>query len=158
MSSLPLQIVLPFAVACSQIFGGVSCCCLSGVLSVGWSSWSETSSKTGREVSTASHPITSKCPKCEASRASNASGKSESKGGRPCTISDDNQCRCAKVAASAGLNTEPVSLNNVPHELAPMANAWSVVPAAEAGLTRIYDVPVRCGGRSWQSVACVWKN
>jgi hypothetical protein len=158
MSSVPLQLVLLFAVAYSQIFGGVSCCCLSRALFMSWTHSSEVSSPSGSEASTAGPADSPKCPKCAASRTSSESGTPEVKGGRTCTLSDDYQCRCAKLAASAGVHTDPFSPINVPHELASSANLWNVVPAAKAEVSRSDGMPVRFGGRSWQSVACVWKN
>lgn len=158
MSPLPLQLVLLFAVAYSQIFGGVSCCCLSHAFLAGWTNSSEINSPAGREVSAARPAYTPKCPRCAAARASSSRGTPEAKVSRAGVISDDNQCRCEKFAAIAGVETEPFSLKCELHELAPPNDVRNVVTTSAASVSRSYGVPMRFGGRSWQSVACVWNN
>ena len=144
MSPIPIQVFLLFAVATSQIFGGFSCCCLG---------------RTFPSVPTKQQ--TGKCPKCSAGKNSVAIAVRTSLNQHHdygVKVGEDGQCRCFKLVISANSPSDPPSLNYDTH-------AW-VSPVMEMksdheGLIRIlarHEVPFRFGGRSWQSIACVWKN
>ncbi len=152
MSSLPIQIVLLFAVAFSQVFGGVSCCCLSQVFVAGAKSTSDVSSLTG--VMTDNPVDVPKCPKCAMARTSSATSKAqESPSG---AIGQDDHCRCPKLAASVGIQIE----SSTPHittafYVAPVY-VWKLTAATKLDTPQTDVVPVRFNGHSWQSVTCVW--
>ena len=158
MYSIPLQLVLLLAVATSQILGGVSCCCLTRELSASWTKAGSVGALNGQERLAASKPGDPKCPKCAASRAANASNTKKGKSDGSRSVSDNNQCRCAKIAAPAGVQTESFSLSVAPHALATSTVIGNAIPTVKADVARRYEKPVRFGGHSWQSVACIWKN
>jgi hypothetical protein len=155
MLSFLLQIVLLIAAAYSQIFGGVSCCCFSRELSA---SWTSTGKLNGQEPLATSNTEAPKCQKCEASRTANTSNDRRDKNHDSCSVRDDNQCRCAVVATTVALQTEPCSLNAASHTLATSTVVWNAIPTVKNTVTRRYEKLVRIGGHSWQSIACIWKN
>jgi hypothetical protein len=162
MTHNAFQLVLLVAVAVSQICGGISCCCLGrsmfgqgsfvGDVAVG---------KAGSEnVPMAASRPTSGCPKCasRATRQSTAHGQSTGRADHHPKLCEDNECRCVKLTINANTPNDPPSSNDV-------SLAWTVpikdtvpsrVPIALG--SRKFEIPVRFGGHSWQSVACVWKN
>lgn len=163
MSLIPLQYVLLFALAYSQIFGGISCCCLGRTLfsnsaMVDASSVGDASSK-NRTAETA-RP-TGKCPKCSARKPANplTSKDASAKRATPCsTISDDGQCRCHKLVINANSQNEPLTVDGAnPVWWLPVLES---IPKHEVAMIELrkFEVPIRFGGRSWQSIACIWKN
>ena len=163
MSLIPLQYVLLFALAFSQIFGGISCCCLGRTLFsnsevVDASSVGDAASK--NKTTETARP-TGKCPKCSARKSSDwlACKDTSTDRSTPCsTISDDEQCRCQKLIINAGTPNELLTADGANH-------AWWLpvlgsVPKHELAMIELrkFEVPIRFGGRSWQSIACVWKN
>jgi hypothetical protein len=162
MSPKPLQLVLLVAVAVSQIFGGISCCCLGRSL---FGQASSVGEGTVREAGSESVPVaaslpTSGCPKCalRATRQLTASKQSSGKADHFPKLCEDDECRCVKVTNNASPPNDPPSSNDV-------SLTWAVpikdtvpsrVPIALG--SRKFEIPVRFGGHSWQSIACVWKN
>jgi len=165
MSPIPIQVVLLFAVATSQIFGGISCCCLgrtifANILTVNNATTSELASPNEfpavlqkRQAGT--------CPKCSVRKSSPAAALQTSSNQRydhRAKVCEGGKCRCVKFAVSSSTPREPPSLNHDSH--ACVSLVLDLKPEREV-LTRMlakYEVPVRFGGRSWQSIACVWKN
>ncbi len=163
MNPFPLQCILLIAVAISQIFGGISCCCLRNVIfaSIGESSFSKSGVQS--KDSTAFDGPNSKvaCSKC-ASRESRKSLVTAGRENYPCLyrpqIGEDNQCRCVKPTINPSNSTEPPSFHpNVQLAVAhdPVVNTQRDIVKL---LNRNYAVPIRFGGHCWQSIACVWKN
>jgi len=163
MSPLFLKIFLLLAVATSQIFGGISCCCLGrAVCSVFLQddAASQAVQPDGEGMATTKRPSSS-CPRCR-SRTSGPVEAGTSKHGKPsCNrsfASEDNQCRCVKPTVNASTPTEPASFQiDVQFAVAdePIAKIHREV---DKPLSRDYAVPIRFGGHSWQSIACIWKN
>jgi hypothetical protein len=162
MFQFPLQIVLLFAVSISQIFGGISCCCLGKGLFGDSPSASEVvvrDLESGSKSVSTPKPV-GKCPKCSGRRAERSTAKDESSrtSQNQSKVCEDSQCRCVKLIVNAKTEVEPVSIHG-------NEKAWSssvVVPMPLLVLAnfelRKFEVPVRFGGRSWQTIACVWKN
>ena len=165
MSPIPLRVVLLIAVATSQIFGGVSCCCLgrtlfADLLTVGNATASEFVSP--RDFSSvAQKQQTGKCPKCLARKSSPTATEKTALNrlyDHRAKVCHDSECRCVKLAVKASTSSFPRLLSHDSH--AWVSPALGVNPEREV-LTHIlanYDVPVRFGGRSWQSIACLWNN
>lgn len=163
MSLISLKYVLLFALAYSQIFGGISCCCLGRTLFsipavVDASSVGDETSK-NKAAETASP--TGKCPKCSARKSTERLTSKDASTNRetPCsTISDDGQCRCQKLVINSSTPNEPSTVDNANHTwwLPVLGSA----PKHEVAMPELrkFEVPIRFGGRSWQSIACVWKN
>lgn len=160
MSHLALQYVLLIAIAHSQIFGGISCCCLGRTLfsnrAVAGSHQIEDA--VGENNITKASKPTGKCPKCS---SRNATGRLTTKdASAPCSaISEDGQCRCKKLLAYASAPHEPLTVDSANHVcwLPVLGFAQKRLEATLVELRR-FEVPIRFGGRSWQSIACVWKN
>jgi len=165
MFLIPLQFVLLFAVATSQIFGGISCCCLgrtlfADMLAVKRSTATELASQ--HEFSSElQERQTGKCPKCSARKSSPAALEQSTSNplhDRRDKVCEDSQCRCVKHFVNASTPNDPPFLS---HD----SDAWlipfpDVKPEREV-LTLIlakFEVPARFGGHSWQSIACVWNN
>jgi len=163
MSPLILKICLLFAVATSQIFGGISCCCLGravcSVLLHGEAASQVAQSYAGGIV-TAKRPSSS-CPKCRSQTSGPVVAETSKHGEPSCNrsfASEDNQCRCVKPTLNASNPTDPASFQpDVQFAVAdePIAKIHREV---DKPLSRDYAVPIRFGGHSWQSIACVWKN
>ncbi len=163
MYPLLLKISLLFAVATSQIFGGISCCCLGrAVCSVflhdDADSQAVQSDAEGR--ATTKRPSSS-CPKCR-TRTSGPVVVETSEHGKPsCNrsfASEDNQCRCVKPTINASNPTEPASFQFDAQFAVADEPIGKIHRKVDKPLSRDYAVPIRFGGHSWQSIACVWKN
>lgn len=162
MSLIPLQYVLLFAIAISQIFGGISCCCLGRTLfgSAAVAAGGAIRDLTGETSSADTFKPIGKCPKCSARKSDRPASKNTSATqATSCpAISDDGQCQCQKLNINASTSNELVTVDRE-------TLAWSVpildsAPNREVVALdlRKFEVPIRFGGRSWQSVACVWMN
>lgn len=101
-----------------------------------------------------------RCPKCTGRRAERSTVKDESSRAskNQSTVCEDSQCRCVKLVVNAKTEAESVSILG-------SEKAWSNFIVAPMPLVvsanlelRKFEVPVRFGGRSWQTIACVWKN
>lgn len=158
MNAPYLQLVLLLAVATSQVFGGLSCCCVTREISAILTYRGPTGTLNGQERSAASKSEAPKCPKCVASKAANGFKTKKKKSDGSCSLGDDNHCRCVKVVSTAAVQTESFWLSIAPPALVVSLVLWNAIPAVEADETRRYEKPIRFGGRSWQSLACIWKN
>jgi len=157
MSSVTLHIILLLAVAYSQIFGGVSCCCLSRSILVGSYSSSEYPPSSEQGPASTNAPSVPKCPRCAASKSSVA--KSFDANGSPATsIAAGSECQCAKASSHAALQLEPRAPSVTVHFIALPPATWDLVPVEEQKAWQRHEVPFRFGGNSWQSMACVWKK
>jgi len=169
MSLIPLQFVLLFAVATSQIFGGISCCCLGRTLFADLPAVSNASSTEfvwQNESSSVLQSLqTGKCPNCSVKKSSPAASEQKHEHASSNKIHDqrakfcgNDQCGCVKLFVNASTLTNPSSLSYDSHawlspvlDVNPQRQAFALVSPK-------FDVPVRFGGRSWQSIACLWNN
>ena len=165
MSHIPLKVVLLFAVATSQIYGGISCCCLGRTLFADMlTANNATATDLASQQEFSSVPQkhqTGKCPKCSARTigpAASEQAPSNQVDEHLAKVREDGQCRCVKLVVNARTPSEPPSLNHDSHSW--VSPVLDVKPEREV-LTLVspkFEVPVRFGGRSWQSIACIWKN
>ena len=156
-----LHSVLLMAVAYSQILGGVSCCCLgrSFLESISGKQPATAEADVASSKSLASQPA--RCPKGTARPTVKTSDsvRSAAKSLFPsCLICQGAQCICSKQVLSA---SEPPKSVSVPAK----SIAWACVAFASIKPTATavssfgkFEVPIRFGGHSWQSIACVWRN
>lgn len=152
MSSLTLHIVLLFAVAYSQIFGGVSCCCLSRTIIASLATAQASADHAMPDVS-----LAPKCPKCAAAQASGARSVN-SEGLRSSSVAGSNDCQCAKAISNATAQHEPRSLSIAVQYFTTALTTWDVIPRAQRIVFQRHEVPIPFEGCSWQSIACVWKK
>jgi hypothetical protein len=162
MLQFPFQIVLLFAVSISQIFGGISCCCLGKGL---FGDSPVANKVVVREIEAGSEAFSTpkpvgRCPKCTGRRAERSTAKDEPSRAsqNQSKVCEDSQCRCVKLVVNAKTEAESVSIHG-------SEKVWSSSVVAPMPLLvsanvelRKFEVPVRFGGRSWQTIACVWKN
>jgi hypothetical protein len=156
MSSLTLHIVLLFAVAYSQICGGVSCCCLSRtIISSLLPAHVASSARVDRAMPNVA--LAPKCPKCAASQASVARSVN-SEGLRSGSVLGSNECQCSKAISSATVQLEPRSQSISVRYVVTAASTWDIILSAQRFVFQGHKVPTRFGGTSWQSIACIWKK
>jgi len=155
MSPFSLQFVLLVAVAASQIFGGISCCCLGKAIFPPVAYAANGSQPATQPVQRA------RCPKC-AARTSHQSPASLSKPVKqlsdPAKVCENIQCRCIKAVNSASTPNDPSVHQPTVYGLVGTIPAPLLTSADRTPAARKFKVPDRLGGRSWQSIACVWKN
>jgi len=169
MFLIPLQFVLLFAVATSQIFGGISCCCLGRTLFADLFTVSNASATGFASQNESSSVIqtrqTGKCPHCSVRKSSPAASEPKSEQlsankihNHRAKFCGNDQCGCAKLVVNASTPSNPPSLSYDSHawlspvlDVNPQRQAFALVSPK-------FDVPVRFGGRSWQSIACLWNN
>jgi len=162
MPLIPLKVVLLFAVATSQIFGGISCCCLgrtffADVLKVNNVAASKLLLQ--NEFPAVPHKRqTGRCPKCSVRKSSPATAVQSYWNDHRANVCESGKCRCVKIAVRSSTPSDPPSLNHDTH--AGVGQVLDVKLEREALIraSAKYELPVRFGGRSWQSIACVWKN
>ena len=163
----PLHSVLLLVVACSQILGGVSCCCLGRSLV---QSFRGASSHVVASAAVSSNTVATdhvRCPKClNQARGKTNISKPEAttkdasgiRAGNEGQASDEAQCNCTKRIVNLGEQNDRVS---VPVQLIGWASEALVAssPFVQnlSSLGR-FEAPHRFGGRSWQSIACLWRN
>ena len=162
MSRIPLKIVLLFAVATSQIFGGISCCCVGRTFFADLLKFNNvTTTKFSSPNSVAQKRQIGKCPKCSVRKSSPAVAVQTSSNQRSAhrtKVCEGGKCKCVKLVVSANTPCDPPAPNHDSH--AWVDSILDVKPEREVltGSSAKYEVPVRFGGCSWQSIACVWKN
>jgi len=158
MYPAPVQYVLLFAVVISQIFGGISCCCLGRRLLGPTTAFGDVAAEdlaTKADSSARPRPV-GKCPKCTGRTADTYVLSRQTRHGA--TVRADGHCGCVRPIINASTPSEPVSIHSD-------AQLWSnskvaPVPLLASVTLKLskFEVPVRFGGHSWQSIACVWKN
>ena len=156
MSSLILHIVLLFAVAYSQIFGGVSCCCLSRMIIASLAP-AQVAAPASVDHAMSNVSVAPKCPKCAAAQATGARNVNP-EGLRSSSVSGSNECRCAKAISSATTQLEPRSPSIAVQYIATTLATWDVIPRAQRIVFQRHRIPIPFEGCSWQSIACVWKK
>lgn len=165
MFPIALPVVLLFAVATSQIFGGISCCCLgrtpfAEMLTVNNATATEIAPQ-HEFFSVTQKRKTGKCPKCSVRKSSPAASEQTSSNKLHhyrAKVCEGGQCGCIKPVVNASTPSDPPPLNHDSHVW--VSSVLDVKPEREvvAHISPRFEVPIRFGGRSWQSIACVWKN
>jgi hypothetical protein len=162
MNSVLSHLVLLLAVVSSQILSGNSCCCLGRAsqtsLNVGKTNASS-ATLSQQKTATSKGATKSSCPRCSASqdaiRVSPQRGKDFAKqSGVRAQVGQDVQCRCVKQCFKANNPRVQHSLltvfqfGNVPEK--------TDEPRIPLTFSHKFEIPLRFGGNSWQSVACIW--
>lgn len=165
MLSRTFHILLLFAVAYGQIFGGISCCCLPKIAVAAWSK------AFAEPVAAAQHCKTTegfdatvpRCPRCshEGSAKRTIAGvhgtaAADGFGMRLACQADD--CRCPKLDIGVGLKKDQVTKGTAIDRVERPANDFLLFTPSRSVSADRSDIPIRFGGHSWQSVACLWKN
>jgi hypothetical protein len=162
MFRMTLHSILLLAVAYSQILGGVSCCCLGKSL---FASINQRLQVYDSGVFSSGAGVTerARCPKCASPSSTGSAEKQSRPGSRSLLQTDlsacqDGQCNCSKLVLNASEPREPVSVPRT-------SIGWETPSVTFPGSSTLvlsnlgrFEVPLRFGGRSWQSIACVWKN
>jgi hypothetical protein len=155
MFNVPLKLVLLIAIATSQIFGGVSCCCFARSELAFSSSHSVGKTSNTSPEPQAQHPV--KCSKC-ATR--NTKLQSDSSLANTTTfnhsnLDQDDQCLCTRVSFNA-YNSE--SYPSVESHLTYLSCESTTEPRASESVNsaRKHEVPLQTNHHSWQSIACIW--
>ncbi len=156
MSSLTVHIVLLCAIVCSQIMGGVSCCCFSRAVLAGFAAASDVASFHDDQAIPEAATV-ARCPRCAVSRA--AAAKSvQVKQLKRCCVGHGDDCQCCKASAIATLRAEASYTSFVGPFVVIPALIMGFVPRVGRMLMPGHEVPIRFGGPSWQSLARVWKK
>jgi hypothetical protein len=164
MFRIPVQVVLLIAVATSQIFGGISCCCLGRTFASAIASNGQSEVSASDSTASAPAPTTKqlgRCPKCNG-RKSAASEIKQTAACKPSnsqpSVNEEHDCQCVKLVLNG---PGPDDLNSVSFKatkcLDSNVDAHPKLSLPCCVLSK-FEVPVRFGGHSWQSVACVWRN
>ncbi len=158
MSPVPLQFVLLLAVAISQIFGGISCCCLGRSLLLPFSN--AANAVADSPVSVSQPAGEAACPKCAArprhDSVTSPGTRAEVNGART-QLCEDGQCRCVKYVSFANTQNESTVVQSFDSSVVDVV-ASDLPRFLDQAPVRKFEVPIRLGGHSWQSIACVWKN
>lgn len=166
MSSFPISVLLLIAIAFSQIFGGVSCCCLSRSILEGWTiagvSIESGTTGTGEEkqtrAQTPAKAAAPKCPRCAAAdtppRATNKQRPSAPVDG--CLAGDSNQCDCVSQVLEADRTTESGSTTQTSHSWTTLHDLFPKRRETLSPLDRFEGPLFGSRGISWQAIACKW--
>ena len=160
-----IKIALLIAVATSQVFGGGSCCCFGRAVFSSHVVEDARALKTNLSkealLSTQVQPQRA-CSKCSVARkGSDAVSRKVVLGKPSCkqsNLHDDRHCRCANHGLTASNTNEVPVIDSGAHGVP--VDGSVVEPERQAFRLEVlkYEVPIRFGGHSWQSIACVWKN
>jgi len=159
MATYFLKIFLLFAVAISQTIGGVSCCCLGRVVTE--SLLAGLSGDAPRVDDLYLLEARSSCPKCAARRAIGSKVKSTAREKKSCHLPHlgaDDECRCVKLELNSITSSDPEFVDSFSHLKAKLHSESFDEQSLTSFRTKDLKIPPRYGGRSWQSIACVWKN
>ncbi len=158
MSPIPLQFVLLIAIATSQIYGGISCCCLTRSIFSPFSNMADDATEGSVSVSPPAGKTA--CPKCarQPPHQSVASPQSRSNNdGVRTQLCEGSQCRCIKRVSAANSQSQSTGVQSITYSM--VAAFTSVLPIfIDQTSLRRFEVPIRFGGNSWQSIICVWNN
>lgn len=157
MATIILKLTLMIAVAISQAIGGVSCCCLGSAFSESLSGFSGPAPFVMIEGSSAARPA---CPKCSARKLNGSTSKSDVVSHTICAderVENGQCCNCAKLEILSNFPGDPVVERDTQLGFGILCVA-EPLPRVESLRLADFKVPVRFGGHSWQSFACVWRN
>ncbi len=160
MFPFPLKFVLLVAIATSQIFGGISCCCLGKSVCAAFLG-DDVPTRVGKSESASTPQSSSRCPKCAARTSVRAVDEIRNRGNPHCTrtyASENNQCRCVTLTIDSSNPTDPPSFHPDIQKAVADDPIFKTHCRTVNPPSRDYAVPIRFGGHSWQSIACVWKN
>ena len=166
MPSVLLQFILLFAVATSQIFGGISCCCLGRVVSSqrvddGSNAPSANAQESIVVAQQSRKQQTGTCAKCSLTRAGGSPGRQADLRNQDCRetrVSEDGRCRCVKIVTCGNVRNDPNSSSPDTQIAADQDSFAKSEHAIAVLLLRRFEIPIRFGGHSWQSVNCIWVN
>lgn len=159
MFSTPFKYLLLVAVAIGQVFGGMSCCCFGRMIEsrLGVQPAIAVSAIAGPEGAVAKDRA--RCPRCMAkdagaektSKIASALEKGKRCGGP--------ECRCSKQSLIADTTKVVEGLLVKHHEcfIDFVPDCLCLGGERATGHLLTYAIPLRHGGNSWQSVACVWR-
>lgn len=166
MLSRSSHILLLLAVALGQIFGGISCCCLPKVAIAAWSKVFTEPIAVSQHCVTTTEGVDESVPRCP--RCSKGGSAKQTITGDQCTVAADgfgkqlacqaDDCRCLKLDIGVGLQKDQVTKGTVIDRAELPANDFFLFSASRSVSADRSDIPIRFGGHSWQSVACLWKN
>lgn len=154
MIRLTIQVVLLLAIVSSQILGGISCCCLRRSFIENLSSdFSKESARPAlQQIS---------CSKCLAkqSKPSRANGRRSSvRTSQDETIREGGRCSCLPIVLAL---TAIENLHKYAQEHILWSSTWGCAAPSRILLgawPNKFEIPLRFGGKSWQAMACVWRN
>jgi hypothetical protein len=156
-----LHTILLLVVAYSQVLGGVSCCCLGRSLVEGICGMPLA---TGDAEVAGSNSIATQPPRCAKCTArptgkpaisAQPAAKTSSRSGLG--VCQGGQCNCGKFVLNANEPTVPVSVSAKSFGWVSVVFTPKIVLIAPSCVGK-FEIPLRFGGRLWQSIACVWKN
>jgi hypothetical protein len=170
MLSFPLQILLLIAIAFGQVFGGVSCCCLSRSLFPDWTSsgpasdadlaQSHTQKPSTRTAAakTTSAKTTSKCPRCSSPKPATPNSIKNSKpiSGIVCKTNRSGQCECTKYVAAAELSSCGKTFPQTSLDWSPLNELSSQSRVNPTRIQYRETSTSHLSGVSWQAYACIW--
>ena len=165
LSRIP-HILLLFAVAYGEIFGGISCCCLPKVAIAAWTKALTESVSDSQHCTTMTEGNEEAVPRCP--RCSNKAPARQTVAGEQRTVTADglgsrlacqaDDCRCPKLDIGLGLQKDQVTKGTAIDRVEFPADDLLVFTQSQSVSADRLDIPIRFGGHSWQSVACLWKN
>lgn len=166
MFSRTSHILLLFAVAYGQILGGLSCCCLPKLAVAAWSRTFTETTATSQHCSSTTEGVDEAVPRCP--RCSNEGRAKQPANDDPRATTADgfgkrlacgaDDCRCPKLDISLGLQNDQVTKGTVIDRVELLADDLSLFTPSRSVAADRSEIPIRFGGHSWQSVACLWKN
>lgn len=153
-----LKIFLLFAVATSQTIGGVSCCCLGRAVTESLLAGIARDSLRVNDAFLLESR--SSCPKCVARKAIGSRVKSIAREKKSCHLPHlgaDDQCRCFKLELNSIASSDPDFVDSFSHLKAKLHSESFDEQSLASFRLKDHKIPPRYGGRSWQSIACVWR-
>lgn len=166
MLSRTSHIFLLFAVAYGQILGGISCCCLPKVAIAAWSKAFTAPAASSQHCTTRTEGTEEAIPRCP--RCSNKAPARQAVTGDQTTVAADgfgsrltcqaDDCRCPKLDIGLGLQKDQVTKGTEIDRIESLADDLLLLTQSRSVSADRSDIPIRFGGHSWQSVACLWKN
>ncbi len=157
MSSRFLQYVLLLAVAYSQLFGGVSCCCFFRTILPDTVAKFDGTQEVDQIRAVQVKQSVPKCPRCAASRKSTVR-KVDDADFMACQVSWSHECRCLKGLSTPAVQAKPIEFSDsVSFFSIPMSDLGAISIETRIGLL-LPAAPIRFGEKSWQSIACIWNR
>jgi hypothetical protein len=164
-----LLTLLLLAIAFSQIFGGIACCCFMRTVSVHigglyGASIFDTTISAVNEQNVVVKSVDSPCPKCVAQAKKSTDKKADLtskdivKVNEPAAI--DAPCSCSKYLCVSSDQNELPSINTKIGGAQWIAAEFPRQSTTNRPLTIQSGLPplLVLGKHSWQSLACIWKN
>lgn len=164
-----LLVLLLWAIAFSQIFGGIACCCFMRTVSVHITglhggSITGTTTFTVHEQNVVAKSVDSPCPKCAAQAKKSTDKKAGLTSKDVVKVNEspviDAPCSCSKILCVSSDQNELPSINTkiggaqwIAAEF-PRQSSTNRHLSIQSGLPPLLVL----GKHSWQSLACVWKN